>query len=125
MNARKIVIGAVLVIVGPPVVLVLIAVVAFYASFYSLNRANGTIVSSGQKREYLLYVPRSYDRAKPTPLVISMHAAALWPAAQMETSQWNKVADEHGFIVVYPSGTRSAPLPFLPSLPVWFMKAEA
>lgn len=34
-----------------------------------------TIVSSGQKREYLLYVPRSYDRAKPTPLVISMHAA--------------------------------------------------
>src|SRR5712692_9501355 len=105
MNARKIVIGAVLVIVGPPVVLVLIAVVSFYVSFYALNRTNGTIVSSGQKREYLLYVPRSYDRAKPTPLVISMHAAALWPAAQMETSQWNKVADEHGFIVVYPSGT--------------------
>ena len=23
----------------------------------------------------------------------------------METSQWNKVADEHGFIFVYPSGT--------------------
>ena len=105
MNTRKIVIGAVLVIVGLPVVLVLIAGVSFYLYFYALNRSNGTIVSSGQKREYLLYVPRSYDRTKPTPLVISMHAGALWPVAQMETSQWNKMADGHGFIVVYPSGT--------------------
>ena len=105
MNTRKLVIRAVLVIVGLPAVLVLIAVVSFYVRFYVPNRSNGTIVSSGQKREYLLYVPMSYDRTKPTPLVISMHAAALWPATQMETSQWNEVADEHGFIVVYPSGT--------------------
>ena len=105
MKTRKIVIGALGVVIGLPVVLVLVAVAFFYLSFYALNRANGTIISSGQKREYLLYVPRSYDRTKPTPLVISMHAAALWPATQMETSQWNKVADEHGFIVVYPSGT--------------------
>lgn len=125
MNTRKIVIGAVVVVIGLPVVLVLIAVVSFYASFYALNRANGTIVSSGQKREYLLYVPRSYDRAKPTPLVISMHAAALWPAAQMETSQWNKVADEHGFIVVYPSGTtlRGGGTGVLPK--VWLLKPDA
>ena len=46
-----------------------------------------------------------YDRTKSTPLVIRMHVAALWPATQMETSQWNKVADEHGFIVAYPAGT--------------------
>ncbi len=105
MKTRKIVIGALVVVIGLPVISVLVAVVYFYVSFYALNRANGTIVSSGQTREYLLYVPRSYDRTKPTPLVISMHAAALWPATQMETSQWNEVADEHGFIVVYPSGT--------------------
>lgn len=105
MNTRKIVIGAVVVVIGLPVVLVLIAVVSFYVYFYALNRANGTIVSSGQKREYMLYVPRSYDRTKPTPLVISLHPAATWPATQMEISQWNKVAEEHGFIVVYPSGT--------------------
>jgi polyhydroxybutyrate depolymerase len=128
MNTKKIVIGAVLVIIGLPVVLVLIAGVSFYAlmSFYAPNRTNGTIVSSGQKREYLLYVPRSYDRAKPTPLVISMHAAALWPATQREVSQWNKVADEHGFIVVYPSGTTlrgggTGVLPFR----IWLLRPEA
>ena len=101
MKTRRIVIGAAVVIIGLPVVLGLIAA----ASIYVLDRTNGTIVSSGQKREYLLYVPRSYDRAKPTPLVISMHGGAMWPAAQMGISQWNRVADEHGFIVVYPSGT--------------------
>jgi polyhydroxybutyrate depolymerase len=63
------------------------------------------MVSSGQKREYLLHVPSSYDRSKPTPLVISMHGAAGWPAHQMDTSRWNRLADEHGFIVVYPAGS--------------------
>jgi polyhydroxybutyrate depolymerase len=100
MKSRKTVIGTVLVLISLPVALALAEAV----SFYVLNRSNGTIVSSGQKREYLLYVPQSYDRAKPTPLVISMHGGAMWPAAQKETSQWNRVADEHGLIVVYPSG---------------------
>jgi polyhydroxybutyrate depolymerase len=122
---KKIIFGVLGIVIGLPVVLVLIAAVSFYVAFYDLNRANGTIVSSGQKREYLLYVPRSYDRAKPTPLVISMHAAAQWPAAQMETSQWNKVADEHGFIVVYPSGTtlRGGGTGVLPK--VWLLRPDA
>jgi polyhydroxybutyrate depolymerase len=105
MNARKVVILAGLIIIGLPVVFVVIAVGSFYAFFYSTHRANGTLLSSGEKREYLLYVPGSYDRTKPTPLVISLHGAALWPASQMKISQWNRVADGHGFIVVYPSGT--------------------
>lgn len=73
-------------------------------AFHVRNRDSGTIVSSGIEREYLLYVPKSYDRAKPAPLVITLHGGAMWPAVQMETSQWNRVADDHGFLVVYPSG---------------------
>src|SRR5262245_57442465 len=103
--ARRIVVGALLCFVALPVAVVLIVVVSFYALFYVPGRANGTIVSSGQEREYLLYVPKSYAPSTPTPLVISLHAAAMWPGAQMEISQWNRMADQHGFIVVYPSGT--------------------
>jgi polyhydroxybutyrate depolymerase len=77
---------------------------ALAVSFHVRNRNNGVLVSSGETREYLLHVPRSYDRTRPTPLVISMHGGALWPTAQMEISRWNAVADEQGFIVVYPSG---------------------
>jgi polyhydroxybutyrate depolymerase len=97
---RTRVLGAVMAFLGLPVVVALVEAVSFNVR----NRANGTMVSSGEKREYLVYVPKSYDRARKTPLVISMHGGGLWGAAQQEVSQWNRVADEHGFIVVYPSG---------------------
>ena len=100
MKSRKTVIASVLALIGLPVVLAMTEAVSYHIQ----NRSNGSLVSSGRKREYLLYVPVSYDSTKPTPLVISMHGAALWGAAQKETSQWNKVAEAQGFIVVYPSG---------------------
>src|SRR5207302_39170 len=100
MRKGKHAIGAVLALLSLPVLLVLVEAVSFRVA----NRPNGSFMSSGRKREYLLYVPRSYDRSKPTALVISLHGAGMWGAAQKETSQWNRVADEHGFIVVYPSG---------------------
>jgi polyhydroxybutyrate depolymerase len=76
------------------------------AAFHLRNRNNGALTSSGESREYLLYVPKSYDPARPTSLVISMHGAGMWPAAQRDVSQWNAVADQYGFLVVYPSGAR-------------------
>jgi polyhydroxybutyrate depolymerase len=103
MKIRKLLLGTVLMIVALPVLLVLVVT----TTISLLDRTNGSVQSSGQKREYLLYVPQRYDRAKPTPLVISMHGAAGWPALQMNTSGWNRLADEYGFIVVYPSGSDS------------------
>ena len=97
---KRAVLIAMLFLLAVPLVLVAMDAV----SYQIRNRSNGSIISSGQKREYLLYVPATYDRAKPTPLVISLHGGAMWPAAQMESSQWNKLADERSFIVVYPSG---------------------
>jgi len=70
-----------------------------------VNRTNGTLASGGRKRSYLLYVPDSYNPATPTPLVISLHGFAEWPAHQMKISHWNDLAKRHGFIVVYPCGT--------------------
>jgi polyhydroxybutyrate depolymerase len=105
MTRRTVVIAAVLCCLGLPPLLVLLDA----ASHYSANRTTASIVSSGEKRDYILYVPRSYDRAKPAPLVISMHGAENWPSFQMNVSQWNRVADEHGFIVVYPAGEGGGP----------------
>lgn len=114
------------VVIGLAVVLAPTAVVGFYAfwSSFAPNRTNGSIVSSGQERKYLLHVPKNYDRAKPTPLVISLHAAALWPATQMEVSQWNRTADEHGFIVVYPSGTDLGGGTNLLPFRIWLLRPE-
>jgi polyhydroxybutyrate depolymerase len=100
------IIGAVLLCIGLPPLLVLVSA----AASYSENRTTGTIVTTaGQTREYLLHVPKMYDRTRPTPLVISMHGAGNWPSFQMALSQWNALADEQGFIVVYPAGTGGGP----------------
>src|SRR6202166_4044338 len=112
MNSRKIGIGAALVLIGLPIVLVLIVYRSFYAVFFFPNRTSattGTIVSSAEKREYLLYVSKSYDRTKPTPLVIGLHTSMSWPSSSMAISQWNLVADENGFMVIYPEGTGFGP----------------
>jgi polyhydroxybutyrate depolymerase len=77
-------------------------------SFFGRNRNNGSLVSSGEKREYILYVPRTYDHSRPTSLVISMHGAGGWPTQQMEMSEWNRLAERERVIVVYPSGVDGA-----------------
>jgi polyhydroxybutyrate depolymerase len=74
------------------------------ARYVVVNRSSDAIVSSGETREYTLHVPPGYDAARPTPLVISIHGAGIWPAAQQALTQWDRVADREGFIVVYPSG---------------------
>lgn len=103
-KSRTPVLIAVLALISVPAVLALAEAVSFHA----LNRNNGSITSSGQRRDYLLHVPVSYDRTRPTPLVISMHGGAMWPAAQMRMSRWNEVAEREGFIVLYPSGIDGA-----------------
>jgi poly(3-hydroxybutyrate) depolymerase len=100
MNPGRMAVRAVLVL-GLPVVSVLLASV----SYYFLNRTSGAMVLSGQRREYLLHVPSSYNRSRPTPLVISLHGGGAWPAHQMDTSGWNRLAESQGFIVAYPAGS--------------------
>jgi polyhydroxybutyrate depolymerase len=91
-----------LILLGVLAALLLLA----FGAFRLLNRTNGKLVSAGETRRYLLYVPESYDPAVPTPLVITIHGFAQWPANQAAVSRWNRLADEYGFIVVYPAGTR-------------------
>jgi len=91
-----------LIILGLFAGLLLIAAVAYLL----LNHTNGSIVSSGERRYYLLYVPASYNPSRPTPLVISIHGFAEWPAHQAQMTHWNRLAEQYSFIVVYPSGTR-------------------
>jgi polyhydroxybutyrate depolymerase len=90
-----------LVFIVLPILVGLIAV----AAIRLLDQTNGSIVSSGRARRYLVHVPPIYDRTKPTALVISMHGAGGWPRQQQNLSRWSKLADAQGFIVVYPAGT--------------------
>jgi polyhydroxybutyrate depolymerase len=83
----------------------IVAILAAYL-FTQINRSDGQIMTSEGPRKYLLHIPERYDAEKPTPLVISIHGFAEWPAHQMQLSRWNDLADQENFIVVYPRGTR-------------------
>ncbi len=97
---RTFVIGAVYALIAAPAVVTAIEA----AHFHLRNRTNGSVFSDGEERAFLLHVPNRYDGTRPVPLLISMHGGGAWPALQMDLSGWNRVADEYGFLVVYPAG---------------------
>ena len=101
MRLRKLVVRTLALLVGVPLLAALAGVVFVIIA----NRTNGVVFVDGEEREYLLHVPATYDPSRPAPLVISLHGAMTWPAFQRDQSGWDRLADEEGFLVVYPSGT--------------------
>ena len=102
---KRTIFTAIGIVAGSPLLLIL-GGMTWYAVY---DRTSGNIVSLGETRDYLLYVPESYDPTVPAPLVISMHGTALWPAIHRDVTHWNTLADKHGFIVLYP-GAGGRPL---------------
>lgn len=56
----------------------------------------------GLQRNYLVHVPPGIEQ--PTGLVINLHGAGMTAGAQAAMTNYNAVADQHGFVVVYPEG---------------------
>lgn len=57
------------------------------------------------QRYYRVHAPDDLDQIKPVPVVFVFHfrrGNAWW---MEQVTQMNRVADEHGFIIVYPEGT--------------------
>ncbi len=100
MRLRTCLIRGLLLAAGAPLALVLVAA----AWLAALNRTNGSLVSSGQTRTFLLHVPPGLDPKRPAALIVSLHGSGGWPAQQRNVSGWDRLADEQGFLVVYPSG---------------------
>jgi polyhydroxybutyrate depolymerase len=64
------------------------------------------ILSSGEKRHFLLHVPPSYD-GTPTSLVVNFHGYGSDGEQEEKLSDMSAKADEAGFIVVYPDGNQA------------------
>jgi len=55
-----------------------------------------------QSREYLIYVPSSYQASDPTPLIFNFHGGGGDIQSQLWTSDMRSLAESERFIVVYP-----------------------
>lgn len=62
----------------------------------------GALVLGGMNRTYQLHVPANVE--KPAGLVINLHGAGATGGEQASITNYNAVADQHGFVVVYPDG---------------------
>ncbi len=60
-----------------------------------------------KEMEYCLYLPKSYDKAKASPLVVALHGLNSSPAQIMGYPGLVKLAEEHGYVVVSPMGYNS------------------
>lgn len=65
---------------------------------------NYSILVDSVKREFILYVPSSYNGNTKVPLVFSFHGLGGNAQGQMEEHDFRPVADTAGFIVAHPLG---------------------
>lgn len=68
------------------------------------NFESRVLTSQGRDREYLLYTPSTYNSKSQTPVVIGFHGGATSNAILARTTHFHRLADEQGFLVVYPNG---------------------
>ncbi|MCI0681250.1 MAG: prolyl oligopeptidase family serine peptidase [Gemmataceae bacterium] len=60
------------------------------------------------ERTYHVYIPKSYDAAKPAPVVLALHGASMTARIMEGFCGLSAKAEEAGFIVVYPNGGAGA-----------------
>ncbi len=64
---------------------------------------NGSVVYQGRKRNFLLHIPEKVRGKKGVPLVLVLHGGGGTPEAVARLTGFSELADEEGFIVVYPA----------------------
>jgi polyhydroxybutyrate depolymerase len=83
--------------------LLLAGVLLVLADCAQAGLSEHTLESAGSTRSYLLYVPDSAP-AGPLPLLFSFHGSGGVPQNQVSTSHFDQLAEQHGFIAVFPAG---------------------
>ena len=74
-------------------------------------------------RTYEYYIPSSYDGSEPVPLLFSFHGLGSDPEGQIELTSFDALAEQEGFIAVFPKATALDPedypdcAQYLPDLP--------
>jgi len=58
------------------------------------------------KRDFTVHVPPSYDRSRPTPVVLVFHGQGVSVNTMIAATGYNGVSNSNGFIVVYCQGVK-------------------
>ncbi|MGB2483107.1 MAG: alpha/beta hydrolase family esterase, partial [Flavobacteriaceae bacterium] len=70
---------------------------------YGINEFD--VVFDEIPREYIVYIPESYDHSIPSPILFVFHGFGGSNNFTMNSTGFNEIADQENFIVVYPQGS--------------------
>jgi polyhydroxybutyrate depolymerase len=86
-----------------------ILVFAFILSLVTgFTQVNSTLVHDGITRTFVYYTPTNWTSGQNVPLLILMHGLTQTGAGVMDITQFNAIAEQDNFIVVYPDGLNFA-----------------
>ena len=68
----------------------------------------GRFTAAAGSRDYLLHLPPQAAAGRPLPLVVMLHGCTQTPADFAAGTAMNELADQHGFVVLYPGQSRKA-----------------
>ena len=71
----------------------------------TLNENAQILFHDGETREYILYVPNSYDGTSDVPLLLNFHGFGGYASEFMTYADMRSLAESEQFILVYPQGT--------------------
>jgi polyhydroxybutyrate depolymerase len=74
-----------------------------------LNHKFRLMIHDFRIRTYLMYIPSSYDESEPVSLVLVLHGGPNTARNSSERFGVSELAEEEGFIVVYPNGVCKLP----------------
>jgi len=72
----------------------------------TLNDGSKTINVNGVNREFIIYIPNTYNSTDTVPLMLNFHGWTMTASDQMNLSDMRALAESEKFILVYPQGTK-------------------
>ncbi|OUW77513.1 MAG: hypothetical protein CBD68_00950, partial [Flavobacteriaceae bacterium TMED208] len=76
------------------------------------------IVHDGVNREYVLYIPNSYDGTSSVPLMLNFHGFGGSASDYMQEADMRSLAEAETFILIYPQGSSLDGLPHWNACPL-------
>lgn len=82
----------------------LILLLGFSFPISAQQTINGSLMLDGIQRDYILYIPATYDGSIDAPLVLNFHGFTSTAFEQLNYGDFRNIADTEGFLVVHPQG---------------------
>ena len=80
----------------------------YFAAISSWSQIPSSIIHDGSTREFIYYTPSNWNSAQQMPLLLVLHGLTQTGPGVMNITQFNVLAEQQGFIVVYPDGINNA-----------------